>query len=106
MKGQVRLRVRANEQEKGKLRLDDQEVIGNVFILLFAGHETTAHMFSATLALLSLHPDIQNEIVEQIVSVVGYDRDPRYDDYSNLDKVLSAFYEALRMFRELPPVLI
>ncbi|KAG6897030.1 hypothetical protein C0992_004558 [Termitomyces sp. T32_za158] len=30
--------VRANEQERGKLRLSDEEVIGNVFILLFAGH--------------------------------------------------------------------
>lgn len=90
--------VRANEQEKGKLRLDDQELIGNVFILLFAGHETTAHTFSATLALLALHPDVQNEISEQIVAFVGYDRDPVYDDYSNLDKVLSAFYEALRLF--------
>ncbi|KAF8068992.1 cytochrome P450 [Lyophyllum atratum] len=90
--------VRANEQETGKLRLDDQEVIGNVFILLFAGHETTAHTLSATLALLALHPEVQDEIREQIVSVVGYDRDPTFEDYSELNKVLSAFYEALRLF--------
>ncbi|KAF8068991.1 cytochrome P450 [Lyophyllum atratum] len=90
--------VRANEREAKKLRLDDQEVIGNVFILLFTGHETSAHTISATLALLALHQEIQDEILEQIVSVVGYDRNPVYDDYSNLDKVLSAFYEALRLF--------
>ncbi|KAG5638340.1 hypothetical protein H0H81_000583 [Sphagnurus paluster] len=90
--------VRANEQETGKFKLDTQEVIGNVFILLFAGHETTAHTLAATLALLALHPEIQSEILEQIVSVVGYDRDPKYEDYSKLDKVLSAFYESLRLF--------
>ncbi|KAG5634767.1 hypothetical protein H0H81_000848 [Sphagnurus paluster] len=90
--------VRANEQETGKLRLDAQEVIGKVFIMLFVGHETTAHTLTATLALLAVHQDIQDEILEQIVSVVGYDRDPNYADYENLDKVLSAFYEALRLF--------
>ncbi|KAG6828737.1 hypothetical protein H0H93_014767, partial [Arthromyces matolae] len=68
--------VRANEQETGKLKLSDQELIGNVFILLFAGHETTAHTLSSTLALLALHQDIQEEILEQIISVVGHDRDP------------------------------
>lgn len=50
--------------------------IANVFVLLFAGHETTAHTLAAALGLLSLHPDIQDETVEQIIKVVGYDRDP------------------------------
>ncbi|KAF5379107.1 hypothetical protein D9615_005952 [Tricholomella constricta] len=90
--------VRANEQQTGKLCLNNQEVIGNVFIMLFAGHETTAHTLETTLALLALHQDLQNEVYEQIVSVVGYDRDPKFEDYANLDKVLHAFYEALRLF--------
>ena len=38
--------------------------------------ETTATSLAATIAYLALHPDIQNELVEQIESVVGYDRDP------------------------------
>ncbi|GLB43525.1 putative cytochrome P450 [Lyophyllum shimeji] len=110
--------IRVNEQEAGKLQLDDQEVVclravpfwflhsehnvhnSAVFIFLLAGHETIAHTLtiSATLALLALRADIQGEISEQTVSVVGHDRDPVYDDYSTLDKVLSAFYEALRLF--------
>lgn len=32
------LLIRANEDEGGKFQLDDQELIGNVFIMLFAGH--------------------------------------------------------------------
>ncbi|KAG6844480.1 hypothetical protein H0H87_006616 [Tephrocybe sp. NHM501043] len=90
--------VRANEQETGKLKLDDQEVIGNVFIMLFGGHETTAHTLSATLALLALHQEIQDEIWKDIVSVVGYDRDPVFNEYESLCKVLATFYEALRLF--------
>ncbi|KAG6830546.1 hypothetical protein H0H87_007745 [Tephrocybe sp. NHM501043] len=113
--------VRANEQETDKLKLTDQEVIGNVFIMLFAGHgeihqvfksswltsqkmtETTAHTLSATLALLALHQDIQTEILEHIVEVVGYEHDPMYNDYDKLNKVLATFLEALRLF---PPAYI
>ncbi|KAG6918369.1 hypothetical protein DXG01_015021 [Tephrocybe rancida] len=90
--------VRANEQETGKLKLSEQEVIGNVFIMLFAGHETTAHTLSATLSLLALHQDIQDEILEHILSVIGLDRDPTFSDYPKLNKVLATFYEALRLF--------
>ncbi|KAG6865641.1 hypothetical protein C0991_000811 [Blastosporella zonata] len=90
--------VRANERETGKWRLDDQELVGNVFIMLFAGHETTARALSAALALLALHQEIQNEVADQIISVVGYDRDPVYDDFNTLNKVLATFYETLRLF--------
>ncbi|KAG6909412.1 hypothetical protein DXG01_000565 [Tephrocybe rancida] len=95
--------VRANEQETGKLKLSDQEV--------WRSSETTAHTLSATLALLALHQEIQDEILEHILSVVGCDHDPvsinNYDiqifsDYANLNKVLATFYEALRLFRKLP----
>ncbi|PPQ65337.1 hypothetical protein CVT26_000052 [Gymnopilus dilepis] len=89
--------VKANE-EQGKFKLDDQELIGNVYIMLFAGHETTAHTLAATLGFLSVHEDVQEELYQQVVSVVGHDRDPVFDDYNKLDKVLAGFYEALRLF--------
>ncbi|KAF9258195.1 cytochrome P450 [Marasmius fiardii PR-910] len=90
--------VQANESEDPKHKLEDSALIGNVFVMLFAGHETTAHTLAATLALLSLHEAEQDEVVQQIVDVVGYERDPAFDDYNSLNKVLGAFYEALRFF--------
>ncbi|KAF8168572.1 cytochrome P450 [Pholiota molesta] len=71
------LLVAANEQEEGKFKLDDEELIGNVFIMLFAGHE----------------------ILEQIIDVVALNVNQQaLTDYPKLDKVLAAFYEALRMY--------
>ncbi|KAJ7686679.1 cytochrome P450 [Mycena rosella] len=90
--------VKANQDEAGKYQLDDRELIGNVFLFMFAGHETTAHSLAGTLGFMAIHEGIQNEVVEQIMSVVGRDRDPDFDDYSKLDKVLAIFYEAARMF--------
>ncbi|KAJ7100252.1 cytochrome P450, partial [Mycena belliarum] len=90
--------VKANQDESTKYQLDDEEVIGNVFLLMFAGHETTAHTLAATLGFMAIHQDIQDEILEHIMSVLGPDRDPEFDDYPKLDKVLAIFYEAGRMF--------
>lgn len=97
------LLVRATETnimspQNNKLTLTTSELIGNVFLLLFAGHETTAHTLAATFALLAAHPDIQEEIYAHIIDVVGPDRIPVLEDYHKLDKVLCAFYEAARMF--------
>ncbi|KAJ7754428.1 cytochrome P450 [Mycena metata] len=90
--------VKANQDESTKYQLDDAELIGNIFLFMFAGHETTAHSLAATFGYMAIHQDIQDEVVEQIMSVVGPDRDPHFDDYSKLDKVLAIFYEAARMF--------
>ncbi|KAF8135992.1 cytochrome P450 [Mycena galopus ATCC 62051] len=91
------LMVKANQDESSKYQLDDQELIGNIFLFLFAGHETTANSFAVTLGYMAIHEEIQNEVLEQIMSVLGPDRDPEYDDYLKLDKVLAIFYEATRM---------
>jgi len=90
--------VKANQDEAGKYQLDDQELIGNVFLFMFAGHETTAHTLAATLGFMAIHDEIQDEVLEQILSVVGTGREPEFDDYSKLDKVLAIFYESARMF--------
>ncbi|KAK7044658.1 cytochrome P450 [Favolaschia claudopus] len=89
--------VKANQDESSKYQLDDEELIGNIFVLLLAGHETTSHTLAATLGFMAIHEEVQEEVVEQIMSVVGPDRDPEFEDYTKLDKVLAIFYEAARM---------
>ncbi|TFK59164.1 cytochrome P450 [Pluteus cervinus] len=89
--------VQANEDEEARFKLDDDELIGNIFVMLLAGHETTAHSVAATLGLLALHEDIQDEVHEEIMSVIGH-RDSALSDFTKLEKVVSAFYEAIRMF--------
>ncbi|KAF5368657.1 hypothetical protein D9757_010213 [Collybiopsis confluens] len=92
------LLIKANEHEESKFKLSDAEVIGDIFVILFAGHETTAHALGATLGLLAVSQDAQDEVFEQIKDVVGFDRDPEFDDYNRLNKVLAVFFEAIRLF--------
>jgi len=91
--------IAANEAE-GKNGLTNQELFGNVFTFMFAGHETTAHTLAATLALLSIHQEEQDRAVENIRKVLGEAQQPTLEDVESgaLDKVLACFAEAARMF--------
>jgi cytochrome P450 len=94
------LLIHASEDEGGKRGLSDDELIGDVFAFLYAGHDTTAHALAATLAFLALDFDIQDELVSQVREVTECRADDilLFEDYGKLDKVLAAFYEAIRMY--------
>ncbi len=70
--------------------------VGNVFTMMFAGHglcirysvglnellktllpiESTAYTLAATIGFLGLHSEVQEEIYQKIIKVVGHDSDP------------------------------
>jgi len=84
------------------MALRDQELLGNMFVFLLAGHETAAHTLCFTFALLALHPDEQERLYEDIKGVMSsLDRMPTYEDMSHFTYSLAVFYETLRLF---PPV--
>jgi len=81
----------------GKLTMSDEEIIGNCFIFVFAGHETTANTLGAALALLAVNQDVQEDLFKSIMNAIGT-REPCFEDYDALQDVLACFYEALRMY--------
>lgn len=95
----------ANDEELGggEIKLTDQELLGNVFIFLVAGHETTGHTLALTLALLALYPDQQEILYRHVKSIVPDGRNPTYDEMPLFTHSLATFYETLRLF---PPVTI
>lgn len=92
------LLIKARENEGGKYSMNNEELIGNAFIMLFAGHETAAQSLAATLGFLAVHDETQEEVYQEIKSVLSDHPDPRFEDHTKLEKVLAVFYEALRMF--------
>ncbi|KAG9002284.1 hypothetical protein FRB90_011406 [Tulasnella sp. 427] len=85
----------------GDLPLTDEELQGNIYIYLLAGHETTAHSISYSLALLALWPEKQDEMYRQIMQAMPADGVTSYADYKKFEYVLAVYFETLRMF---PPV--
>ncbi|KAG8819652.1 hypothetical protein FRC19_009628 [Serendipita sp. 401] len=76
----------------------DEELVGNVFIFLFGGHETTAHSLAFTLGLLAAHPDVQQKLYESLKELVSEGGSPTYADIVRWPYGLAVIYEALRLY--------
>nr|BAL05179.1 cytochrome P450 [Phanerodontia chrysosporium] len=85
----------------GGARLTDRELLGNIFIFLLAGHETTAHSLAFTFGLLAMHQDYQEKLYQHVKSVIPDGRLPTYEEMDKLTECMAVFYETLRLF---PPV--
>ncbi|GJE92931.1 cytochrome P450 [Phanerochaete sordida] len=91
----------ASEDDEGQPKLADSELLGNIFIFLLAGHETTAHTLCFTFGLLALYPEQQEKLYQHIKSVLPSDRVPTYEEMNSLSESVAVFYETLRLY---PPV--
>ncbi|PPQ80143.1 hypothetical protein CVT25_001442 [Psilocybe cyanescens] len=88
----------ANDHDLDGSTLSEDELIGNIFIFLVAGHETTAHTLCFVFALLALYQDEQEKLYQHIRSVVPKDREATYEDMPALTYAMAVFYETLRLY--------
>uniref|UniRef100_A0A8H7XL65 Cytochrome P450 n=1 Tax=Psilocybe cubensis TaxID=181762 RepID=A0A8H7XL65_PSICU len=96
--------LEANNDDSDGVRLTSDELIGNIFIFLLAGHETTAHTLCFTFALLAMHEDEQEKLFQHIKTTLPDGRMPTYDDMPRLTYSMAVFYETLRLFPPAPLV--
>ncbi|KAF8216595.1 cytochrome P450 [Mycena galopus ATCC 62051] len=85
-------------EAEGKLSMTDGEIMGNTFFVLWAGHETMSHIWDATIGLLALYENIQEEMYHEIIRVAPKGERMTFQDADKLDKILSCFLEAGRLF--------
>ncbi|KAG9125655.1 hypothetical protein FRC07_006718 [Ceratobasidium sp. 392] len=83
-------------------KLTTDELIGNVFAFLIAGHETTSTTLGLLFGLLALHPEEQEKLVQHIEQNRPESRDFIYEDIHKLTRVTATLYETLRLY---PPII-
>ncbi|KAG9013346.1 hypothetical protein FRB93_000869 [Tulasnella sp. JGI-2019a] len=94
--------IRASDADDGEgAPLSFREVTGNMFVFMIAGHETSGHTLAFMFALLALDLEEQQRLYDHIKSVLG-DKEPTYNDFNSLSRVLAALHETLRLY---PPVI-
>jgi cytochrome P450 len=49
--------------------LSDSEVMGNLFMFIIAGHETSANSIHFSIILLSLHPSLQRKVQHELSAI-------------------------------------
>ena len=77
-----------------------EELVDQISFLFLAGHETSASALSWTLYLMSMTPDIQQRMFDEVERVLG-GRDPQFSDIQKLTFIRDVFRESLRLY---PPV--
>lgn len=70
-------------------QLSQREVYGNMFVYMFGGHDSTAHSLAFTFVLLSIHPEVQDWMREELREVLK-DEDPSswsLNDFAKLKRI-------------------
>ncbi|KAI0060070.1 cytochrome P450 [Artomyces pyxidatus] len=100
----ISILLKANvEAESEEDRMPDEEILGQMTSLLFAGTDTTSTALSRIVSLLAEHPDVQERLRAEIAEAhetLG-DGDIDYDDLVALPYLEAVCRETLRLF---PPV--
>ncbi|PRP96386.1 cytochrome P450 [Enhygromyxa salina] len=63
----------ASEPDQRSSEAVDDELLGQVAMLLIAGHDTSAHTLAWTLFLLTQHPEIQAALIDEVDGVDVHD---------------------------------
>lgn len=86
--------MRARDEEGG---LTDAALRDEAMTLFLAGHETTALALTYALRLLSLHPGVEQRLIEEQREVLA-GRSPQFSDIPALRLTRAVIDEALRLF--------
>ncbi|KAG2066952.1 cytochrome P450 [Suillus decipiens] len=88
-----------SESQNTELHMSEEEVVAQMKVLLFAGYETTSISLTWALIELSLHPDVQTSLREELLA---FGPDPTYDQLkANLPYLDAVVHEILRLH---PPI--
>ncbi|KAK7466270.1 hypothetical protein VKT23_004998 [Stygiomarasmius scandens] len=97
--------IKLNLEAKEEDRLSEDEVLGQMSILMFAAVDTTSTAISRTLHLLATHPHVQDKLREELIEARRENEDIPYDTLVSLPYLDAICRETLRLFSPAPYVL-
>ena len=91
--------LQARDAESG-VGLNEDELLGHVSVIFAAGHETSANALTWTLFLLSQHPEVAADLLDELESVLQGEA-PTVEQLQQLPLLERVIKESMRV---LPPV--
>lgn len=86
------------EPSKKTTTLDEEEILGQAFIFLIAGYETTCSLLSFTTYLLATHPECQEKLLREVDAFAENHDAADYNTVHDLPYMDMVISEALRMY--------
>lgn len=96
--------VRASSADH-KTTWTQEDTIGNIFVFILAGHETTASTLQSAIILLACYPEYQEQLqaeLDSIWSAKKPDEDWAYDDYPKMRCAMALMVSVQYRFKNLP----
>lgn len=105
-----RRKVSPSSTEKGEVwkpKLSDSDIIGNAFVMIVAGHETTANSIHFSLIELAINPRSQRMLQKEVQAIFGNELPENWDYESNINTLLGGMVGAVlnEQLRLMPPVI-
>ncbi|QRW16192.1 cytochrome P450 family protein [Rhizoctonia solani] len=97
----VTLILQANGKADPRDRISEEEMLGQLNTLIFAGHDTTSGALACIFQMLAEHPEIQSKLREELLKCS--DEDPDYVTLKSFPLLDAVIRETLRLH---PPVTI
>lgn len=92
--------IQARDEESGT-GLSEEELLGHVHVIFGAGHETSANALTWTLFLLSQHPDITADLLDELESVL-HGEAPTVEQLHQLPLLERVIKESMRVLSPVP----
>jgi cytochrome P450 len=91
--------LRAHDEDGGKM--SDDELMGQMFLLFFAGHDTTRNTLAWTMFLLATHPKVYDALADEVDGLLKGSA-PTIEQISALPLLDRVVKESLRLFPSAP----
>ncbi len=92
--------IHARDQESGQ-QLSESELIGHAGVIFLAGHETTANTLTWTLFLLSQHPQVTADLLDELEMILK-GSPPTVEQLSQLPLLERIIKESMRILSSVP----
>ncbi|RMZ26156.1 hypothetical protein D0859_09785 [Hortaea werneckii] len=97
---------KAGASPTNKQLLTDDEILGNAFVFILAGHETAANTIHFSLLFLALHPASQRRLQKDLDQILGEKHISEWDYEEDVPKLFGSMCGAVmnEELRLIPPV--
>uniref|UniRef100_A0A3Q1IZF4 Thromboxane-A synthase n=1 Tax=Anabas testudineus TaxID=64144 RepID=A0A3Q1IZF4_ANATE len=88
----------AHTRRPQKKMMTEDEIVGQAFVFLLAGYETSSNTLAFTCYLLAIHPECQRKIQEEVDEFFTRHESPDYTNIQELKYLEMVICEALRLY--------
>ena len=98
---------RAEKGGLGKPILSDSDILGNAFVMIVAGHETTANSVHFSLMELAINPKAQRMVQKEVQAIFGNESPENWDYDTSINNLLGGVLGAVmnEQLRLMPPII-